>query len=105
MKGYNLFLGAVTISAGSAGVSPHGSDPAIAYFSSYKQPGCHDVFKGPYITLTQTQDSVCYAFDPPPPIIVQSAYTASIISGCVGEFSTAVNPPIVSSTCVLTVLK
>lgn len=98
MKACNLFLaGALTISTATGGASPHGSDPPMAYFSSFKQPGCHDAYKGPYITVTQTQDTHCYGFDPPPGVIVQSAYIASIISGCVGESSTPVKPLNVSS--------
>lgn len=96
MKVCNIFLaGALTISTATARVST--PDPPMAYFSSFKQPGCHDAYKGPYITVTQTQDSHCYDFDPPPGIIVQSAYIASIISGCVGESLTPAKPLIVSS--------
>lgn len=92
MRVCNLLLGgALTITA-MAGDDPPRSDPPIAYFTSYKQPGCREVDQGAFITLNQTQDSICYVFDAPYPDIIQSAYVASIISGCVGESSTAINP-------------
>lgn len=89
MKISNLLLGGALAITARAHDDPPRSDPPIAYFTSYKQPGCREVDQGAFITLTQTQDSICYVFDAPYPAIIQSAYVASIISGCVGESSTA----------------
>lgn len=97
MKFSKLFLaGAFAIST-NAVFDPPSSNPPIAYFISYVQPGCQKKDQSDYITLVQTQESVCYDFTPPPPTIVQSAYVTSIISGCVGEFSTASGQLLVSS--------
>lgn len=85
MKISNLLLGGALAITARAHDDPPRSDPPIAYFTSYKQPGCREVDQGAFITLTQTQDSICYVFDAPYPAIIQSAYVASIISGCVGE--------------------
>lgn len=86
MKVCKLFLAGVLAITTNAAVDPPSTNPPIAYFVSYGQPGCLKKDQSAYITLVQTQDSVCFDFSPPPPTIVQSAYVTSIISGCVGEF-------------------
>ncbi|KAG6362961.1 hypothetical protein INS49_008056 [Diaporthe citri] len=83
MKVCNLLLGGALAITTNAGVDPPNSNPPIAYFVSYHQPGCLKKDQGAYITLVQTQDSVCYDFSPPAPAIVQSAFVTSIINGCV----------------------
>lgn len=65
-------------------------------FNPFGKPGCSEDGQGFY-TLTQTQNSVCYVFSPPFPTIVQSAFITDIISGCVGEFPTAIDPHFASS--------
>lgn len=86
MKVYNSFLAGGLIVGAMAGVSPPSSDPPMAYFDPYGKPGCREGSQGLY-TITQTQDSICYVF----PTTIQSAFVASIISGCVGESSTTIN--------------
>lgn len=92
MKVPNLLLAGALALTTNARVEPPQSNPPIAYFISYKQPGCLEKDQGAYITLVQTQDSVCYDFEPPAPDTVQSAFVTSIISGCVGEFSASIRP-------------
>lgn len=84
MKACNIFL-AGTLMVGTMAIN----DPAMAYFRPFSKPGCLDRDTQAMITLTQSQDSVCYLFNPPYPNTVQSAYTDTIISGCVGESPTA----------------
>lgn len=84
MKACNVFL-AGALMVGTMAIN----DPAMAYFRPFSKPGCLGQDRQAMITLTQSQDSVCYLFNPPYPNTVQSAYTDTIISGCVGESPTA----------------
>lgn len=105
MKACKIFLaGALAITTSSADDTNPKTNPPIAYFFSYNQPGCLQKDQSDYITVVQTQDSHCYDFVPPPQSTVQSAFVDAIISGCVGEFSTASGPTSRFARSVLTIL-